>query len=83
MTPLVHAKKLGAKLGLDNLYIKNDSGNIQHFHSKIRPAGVAVSKSVEFGLSSVGCASTGNKHLRAVTQPKLKNNVTYLQKPRH
>ena len=27
MTPLVHAKKLGAKLGLDNLYIKNDSVN--------------------------------------------------------
>ena len=59
MTPLVHAKKLGAKLGLDNLYIKNDSVN-PTFSFKDRPAGVAVSKSVEFGLSSVGCASTGN-----------------------
>ncbi|MDI1494816.1 MAG: threonine synthase [Cenarchaeum symbiont of Oopsacas minuta] len=59
MTPLVHAKKLGAKLGLDNLYIKNDSVN-PTFSFKDRPAGVAVSKSIEFGLSSVGCASTGN-----------------------
>ena len=59
MTPLVHAKKLGAKLGLDNLYIKNDSVN-PTFSFKDRPAGVAVSKAVEFGLPSVGCASTGN-----------------------
>ena len=44
MTPLVHAKKLGAKLGLDNLYIKNDSVN-PTFSFKDRPAGVAVSKS--------------------------------------
>ena len=38
MTPQVHAKKLGARLGLDNLYIKNDSGKSRsflHFHSNI------------------------------------------------
>ena len=27
MTPLIHAKKLGEKLGLSKLYIKNDSVN--------------------------------------------------------
>ena len=59
MTPLVHAKRLGKKLGLDNLYIKNDSMN-PTFSFKDRPAGVAVSKSVELGLAAVGCASTGN-----------------------
>ena len=59
MTPLVKAEKLGKKLGLNNLYIKNDSVN-PTFSFKDRPAGIAVSKAKEFGLSAVGCASTGN-----------------------
>jgi len=59
MTPLVKAEKLGKKIGLHNLYIKNDSVN-PTFSFKDRPAGVAISKAKEFGLSSVGCASTGN-----------------------
>ncbi|MEM3008293.1 MAG: threonine synthase [Candidatus Nitrosotenuis sp.] len=59
MTPLIKAEKLGKELGLDNLYIKNDSVN-PTFSFKDRPAGVAVSKAKEFGLSAVGCASTGN-----------------------
>ena len=59
MTPLIKAEKLGEKLGLKNLYIKNDSVN-PTFSFKDRPAGVAVSKAKELGLSAVGCASTGN-----------------------
>jgi threonine synthase len=59
MTPLVKADKLGEALGLNHLYIKNDSVN-PTFSFKDRPAGIAVSKSKEFGLSAVGCASTGN-----------------------
>ncbi len=59
MTPLIKAEKLGKALGLNNLYIKNDSVN-PTFSFKDRPAGVAVSKAKEFGLSAVGCASTGN-----------------------
>ena len=59
MTPLIRAEKLGQALGLNNLYIKNDSVN-PTFSFKDRPAGIAVSKAKEFGLSSVGCASTGN-----------------------
>ncbi|MDE1861427.1 MAG: threonine synthase [Thaumarchaeota archaeon] len=59
LTPLIKADKLGEKLGLNNLYIKNDSVN-PTFSFKDRPAGVAVSKAKEFGLSAVGCASTGN-----------------------
>jgi len=59
MTPLVKAEKLGKVIGLNNLYIKNDSVN-PTFSFKDRPAGVAVSKAKEFGLESVGCASTGN-----------------------
>ena len=59
MTPLTKANKLGEKLGLKNLYIKNDSVN-PTFSFKDRPAGVAISKAKEFGMSAVGCASTGN-----------------------
>jgi threonine synthase len=59
MTPLIKAEKLGKALGLNNLYIKNDSVN-PTFSFKDRPAGIAVSKAKEFGLSAVGCASTGN-----------------------
>lgn len=59
MTPLIRAEKLGKKLGINNLYIKNDSVN-PTFSFKDRPAGIAVSKAKEFGLSAVGCASTGN-----------------------
>ena len=59
LTPLTKAEKLGEALGLKNLYIKNDSVN-PTFSFKDRPAGVAISKAKEFGLSAVGCASTGN-----------------------
>ena len=59
MTPLAKAEKLGEALGLNNLYIKNDSVN-PTFSFKDRPAGVAISKAKELGLTAVGCASTGN-----------------------
>lgn len=59
LTPLQHADKLGDKLGLKNLYVKNDSVN-PTFSFKDRPAGVAVSRAKETRLNAVGCASTGN-----------------------
>src|ERR687887_1446467 len=59
LTPLQHADKLGDRLGLKNLFIKNDSVN-PTFSFKDRPAGVAVSRAKETKLKAVGCASTGN-----------------------
>ncbi len=59
LTPLQNAEQLGKKLGLKNLYIKNDSVN-PTFSFKDRPAGVAVSRAKETMLKAVGCASTGN-----------------------
>ena len=58
-TPLHKADKLAKKLGLNNLYIKNDTVN-PSFSFKDRPAGVAVSKAIELGLEAVGAPSTGN-----------------------
>jgi threonine synthase len=59
LTPLQVADKLGEKLSLKNLYVKNDSVN-PTFSFKDRPAGVAVSRAKETKLRAVGCASTGN-----------------------
>ena len=59
-TPLVRAKNLGKALGLNQLYIKNDSVNHPTFSFKDRVVAVAVSKAIEFGFDTVSCASTGN-----------------------
>jgi len=58
-TPLVKAENLGRELGLDELYIKNDTLN-PTFSFKDRVVSVAVSKAREFGFTTVACASTGN-----------------------
>ncbi|MGI0005660.1 MAG: threonine synthase, partial [Nitrososphaera sp.] len=57
--PLQYADNLGQRLGLKNLFVKNDSVN-PTFSFKDRPAGVAVSRAKETKLKAVGCASTGN-----------------------
>ena len=59
-TPLIRAKNLGKVLGLDKLYIKNDSVNHPTFSFKDRVVSVAVAKALEFGFDTVSCASTGN-----------------------
>lgn len=59
MTPLIHAKNLGAELGLKNLYIKNDSVN-PTFSFKDRVVTTAVTRAKELGFDTVACASTGN-----------------------
>jgi threonine synthase len=58
-TPLQKADNLGSILGLDELYIKNDSVN-PTFSFKDRVVSVSISKALEFGFDTVGCASTGN-----------------------
>ena len=58
-TPLIKARNLGKKLGLNNLYIKNDSVN-PSFSFKDRVVSVAATKAVEFGFETLACASTGN-----------------------
>src|SRR5438477_8583343 len=59
-TPLVRADRLGRKLGIDNLYLKNDSVNCPTLSFKDRVTAVAINKALEFKLQAVGCASTGN-----------------------
>ncbi len=59
-TPLVRAPRLGRLLGIDDLYIKNDSVNSPTLSFKDRVTAIAINKALEFRLEAVGCASTGN-----------------------
>lgn len=59
-TPLIRADRLARKLGIEELYLKNDSVNSPTLSFKDRVTAVAINKALEFGLDAVGCASTGN-----------------------
>jgi threonine synthase len=59
MTPLVRAPRLAAELGLEELWLKNDTANPTHSF-KDRVVSVALTVAREFGYTTVACASTGN-----------------------
>lgn len=58
-TPLQRAHNLGERIGIKELYIKNDAVNPTHSF-KDRVVAVAVAKAIEFGFDTIACASTGN-----------------------
>ena len=58
-TPLVRAERLGAAVGLNDVWVKNDTVNPTNSF-KDRVVAVALSKAMEFGYKTVACASTGN-----------------------
>ncbi len=58
-TPLIRAERLGAELGMKNLYIKNDCANPTHSF-KDRVVAVASTRALELGFDTLACASTGN-----------------------
>jgi threonine synthase len=59
-TPLIRANRLAEALGVKNLWVKNDAVNFPTLSFKDRVVAVALSKAREFGMTTVGCASTGN-----------------------
>lgn len=59
-TPLIRADRLAKALGIAELYLKNDAVNHPTLSFKDRVVAVALSKAVELGFKTVGCASTGN-----------------------
>lgn len=59
-TPLVRADRLAKKLGIRELYIKNDTVNYPTLSFKDRVVSVALSRAKELGFEVVACASTGN-----------------------
>jgi threonine synthase len=59
MTPLVRADRLAERLGIREVWIKNDAANPTHSF-KDRVVTVALAKARELGYEVVACASTGN-----------------------
>jgi threonine synthase len=58
-TPLLAADRLAPTLGLDRLWIKDDTRN-PSLSFKDRAVAVAAAHAVEFGVEALACASTGN-----------------------
>jgi threonine synthase len=58
-TPLLAADRIGAKLGIERLWIKDDTRN-PTLSFKDRAVAVAAARAVEFGITTLACASTGN-----------------------
>src|SRR5436853_4149501 len=59
MTPLIRADRLAERLGIREVWIKNDAANPTHSF-KDRVVTVALAKARELGYEVVACASTGN-----------------------
>lgn len=59
-TPIIKADNLARELGVEELYVKDDSVCHPTLSFKDRVVSVAISKAKEFGFDTVACASTGN-----------------------
>src|SRR3954454_7452055 len=58
-TPLIRADRLAERLGLGEVWVKNDAANPTHSF-KDRVVSVALARALELGFETVACASTGN-----------------------
>ncbi len=58
-TPLIRADRLAKAVGLDTLWLKNDTVN-PTWSFKDRVVSIAIAKAREFGFEAMACASTGN-----------------------
>jgi len=58
-TPLVRAHRLAERLGLREVWIKNETANPTHSF-KDRVVSVALARVLELGFGTIACASTGN-----------------------
>jgi len=58
-TPLVHARRLGADLGLDRLFVKDESLNPTNSF-KARGLSAAVTRAAHLGVTTLSVSSAGN-----------------------
>jgi threonine synthase len=59
-TPLVKADRLAKRLGVREVWVKNDAVCFPTLSFKDRVVAVAIAKAKEFGFETIACASTGN-----------------------
>jgi len=58
-TPLMRADRLAERLGLQEVWVKNETANPTHSF-KDRVVSVALARALELGFDTFACASTGN-----------------------
>src|SRR5688572_21297131 len=58
-TPLLAADRLAPTLGVDQLWLKDDTRN-PSLSFKDRAVAIAAARAIEFGVPALACASTGN-----------------------
>ncbi len=58
-SPLIDAPRLAARIGLDKLWVKDDSRN-PSLSFKDRPVAIAAARAKAWGYHTLACASTGN-----------------------
>jgi threonine synthase len=58
-TPLLAADRLAPVLGVDGLWLKDDTRN-PSLSFKDRAVAIAAARALDFGVSALACASTGN-----------------------
>jgi threonine synthase len=58
-TPLLRADRLAERLGLKDVWVKNDAANPTHSF-KDRVVSIALARARELGFETIACASTGN-----------------------
>jgi threonine synthase len=59
LTPLLRVDRLAERLGLREVWVKNDAANPTHSF-KDRVVSIALARARELGFDTVACASTGN-----------------------
>src|SRR4051812_44937421 len=58
-SPLIRADRLAQRLGLGEVWVKNETANPTHSF-KDRVVSIAVARALELGFETLACASTGN-----------------------
>lgn len=79
-SPLYKANRLGAELGLTNLYIKDDGLNPTS-SLKDRASAMAVVKATEAGANTIACSSTGNAASSLAGNSAARGITTYIFVP--
>jgi threonine synthase len=81
-TPLIHARRLGEALGLENLYLKNDTvlptGSL-----KDRSNSVGLSVAKELGFSTATVMSTGNAAASVAAYSAVAGIKSIVMLPKH
>src|SRR3954464_8146445 len=77
LTPLIRADRLADRLGLGELWVKNDAANPTHSF-KDRVVSVASARARELGYEVLACASTGNLANAVAAQGAALGMQTYV-----